>query len=225
MRWAFGTLLGVAFVAALVIVALNLFVAAAPNRVYTVAEVQAGLRRHPQAWAGRTVQMTGDVIMQVMGNCPTSVPACTPPTWVFLGRLGPEGKPAPSVALAQRMAPAQRMALVMINNRINQQRAFAFEQRSPTAATGTGDGAGAPTQCPRRLICRASDAPPLARPVVRSAACRGALVAPVPLEYAPHHQSAVDLACRVSHAGHGYLSRWDCIGVLMLPVGGFSSEE
>jgi len=42
MRWAFGTLLGVVFVAALVIVAFG-WLGAAPNRVYTVAEVQAGL--------------------------------------------------------------------------------------------------------------------------------------------------------------------------------------
>jgi len=119
VRWAFGTLLGVALVAALVIVAFSQLGAVSPNRVYTAAEVQAGLRRHPQAWAGRTIQVTGAVIMQVMGNCPTSAPACTPPTWVFLGRLGPEGKPASSVALAQRMT------LVRINM-INQQRAFAL---------------------------------------------------------------------------------------------------
>jgi len=125
VRWAFGTLLGVALVAALVIVVFGWLGAVSPNRVYTAAEVQAGLRQHPQAWAGRTVQVTGAVIMQVMGNCPTSAPACTPPTWVFLGCLGPEGKPASSVALAQRMTPAQRMALVRINM-INQQRAFAL---------------------------------------------------------------------------------------------------
>jgi len=125
VRWAFGTLLGVALVAALVIVVFGWLGAVSPNRVYTAAEVQAGLRQHPQAWAGRTVQVTGAVIMQVMGNCPTSAPACTPPTWVFLGRLGPEGKPASSVALAHRMTPAQRMALVRINM-INQQRAFAL---------------------------------------------------------------------------------------------------
>ncbi|MDQ2831990.1 MAG: hypothetical protein M3Y74_23445 [Chloroflexota bacterium] len=75
MRWAFGTLLGVAFVAALFIVAFGQL-GAAPNRVYTVAEVQAGLRQHPQSWAGRTVQVTGDVMMRVMGGCPTSAPAC-----------------------------------------------------------------------------------------------------------------------------------------------------
>jgi len=80
VRWAFGTLLGVALVAALVIVVFGWLGAVSPNRVYTAAEVQAGLRQHPQAWAGRTVQVTGAVIMQVMGNCPTSAPACTPPT-------------------------------------------------------------------------------------------------------------------------------------------------
>jgi len=65
VRRGFDVLLGVVFVAALAIVALNLFGAAAPNHVYTVAEVQAGLRRHPQAWAGRTVQMTGAVMMRI----------------------------------------------------------------------------------------------------------------------------------------------------------------
>jgi len=119
VRWAFGTLLGVALVAALVIVVFGWLGAVSPNHVYTVAEVQAGLRRHPQAWAGRTIQVTGAVMMDVGGGCLASAPACTSPEWVFLGRLGPEGKPAPSVA------PAQRMTLVRINM-INQQRAFAL---------------------------------------------------------------------------------------------------
>ncbi|MCA1598769.1 MAG: hypothetical protein LC769_07060 [Chloroflexi bacterium] len=50
MRWAFGTLLGVALVAALAIVAFSQLGVVSPNRVYTVAEVQAGLRHHPLRW-------------------------------------------------------------------------------------------------------------------------------------------------------------------------------
>lgn len=115
MRWAFGILLGVTFVGALVIVAFSRLGAAAPNRVYTVTEVQAGLRLHPQAWAGRTIQVSGDVMMKVTGGCPASASACTSPEWVY---LGPEGKPRWS-------QPAQLMAMLMINQMINQQRSFA----------------------------------------------------------------------------------------------------
>lgn len=121
MRRGFGVLLGVAFVVALAIVALNRFVVAAPNRVYTVAEVQAGLRQHPRAWAGRTIQVSGDIMMRVRGGCPASAPACTSPEWVY---LGPEGKPAWS-------RPAQ---VQMMISQIDQQRA----QRAFAALVGRG---------------------------------------------------------------------------------------
>jgi len=110
VRWAFGILLGVTFVGALVIVAFSRL-GAAPNRVYTVAEVQVGLRRHPRAWAGRTIQVSGDVMMKVTGGCPASASACTSPEWVY---LGPAGKPGWS-------QPAQMAALVALN----QQHSFA----------------------------------------------------------------------------------------------------
>ena len=110
MRRAFSVLLGVVVVAALAIVALNQFVVTSSNRVYSVTEVQAGLRRHPRAWAGRAIQVSGAVMLQV-GGCSASAPACTSPQWVY---LGPEGTPAWSQT-------TQMMALVMIN----QQRSFA----------------------------------------------------------------------------------------------------
>jgi len=124
VRWAFGTLLGVALVAALVIVVFGWLGAVSPNHVYTVAEVQAGLRRHPQAWAGRTIQVTGAVMMDVGGGCLASAPACTSPEWVYLTPVR-----TPSLSY-----PQQAMMMLAQQQALQQQTLAAFRgRRAPPA--------------------------------------------------------------------------------------------
>lgn len=47
-----------------------------PGRVYPVAQVLAGLTRHPGAWAGRTVLVQGAVVGYVFGNTTIGIAGC-----------------------------------------------------------------------------------------------------------------------------------------------------
>ena len=48
---------------------------AAAGPVYTVAQVQAGLARHPQAWVGRTVLVRGTLLGWLAVSGPTGASA------------------------------------------------------------------------------------------------------------------------------------------------------
>lgn len=58
-----------------------------PARVYSVAEVQDGLRQQPQMWVGRTVLIRGDVKMAPMTTCGSMC------HWAAFIYLGPSHSP------------------------------------------------------------------------------------------------------------------------------------
>lgn len=91
-----------------VIAAIGRLGAPASGRVYTVAEVQAGLRQQPAAWAGRTVRLVGVDMMDIGAGCPASAatgssPAttCPPSDWAYLAPARTPPWSLPQQALVQ----------------------------------------------------------------------------------------------------------------------------
>ncbi len=90
---------GLALVALGAIIAGELLSMAAPSApVYTVAVVQTGLQRHPRAWVGRTILVSG-VVQDIDQYFPTQgprqlrvllVPMLPPGSHAALGGYGPQ---------------------------------------------------------------------------------------------------------------------------------------
>jgi len=55
------------------------------SRVYSVAEVQAGMQQEPRLWAGRTVLVQGDVKMSPNIVCNATNPICQSTMFIYLG--------------------------------------------------------------------------------------------------------------------------------------------